>query len=183
MCFFPFQSGNPPKWPKCVQKWSKYNFFHPWWQKICNFGIKVSFLKFWSISWLKMKKRRPCSPSVSTRRNFYLLCDFFLFSQEILQNGRNASKNGQNTTFFTPGGQNMKLWNKSHFFEILKHFLTENEKTEAMLPKRIDKTQLLPFVWFFPFQSGNPPKWPKCVQKWSKYNFFHPWWPKYVTLE
>ena len=28
-----------------------------------------------------------------------------------------------------------------------------------------------------------PPKWPKCVQKWSKYNFFHPWWPKYVTLE
>ena len=56
-------------------------------------------MKFWSISWLKMKKRRPRCPSVSTRRNFFLLCMFFLFSQEILQNGRNTSNNGQNTKF------------------------------------------------------------------------------------
>ena len=61
-------------------------------------------------------KTEAFSPSVMTRHNFYLLCEFFLFSQEILQNGRNASKNCQNSTFFTPGGQNMKVWNKSQFF-------------------------------------------------------------------
>ena len=102
-----------------AQKWSKYNFFSPLVAKIWNFEKKVIFLKFWSISWLKMKKRRQGSPSVSTRRNFYLLCDFFLFSQEILQNGRNAFKNGRNTIFFTPSGQNMKLWNKNHLFLFL----------------------------------------------------------------
>ena len=46
-----------------------------------------------------MKKQRPRCPSVSTRPNFFLLCIFFLFSQEILQNGRNTSNNGQNTKF------------------------------------------------------------------------------------
>ena len=38
---------------------------------------------------------------------------FFQFSKEVLQNGQNVPKNGQNFSFLTPGGQNMKLRNKS----------------------------------------------------------------------
>ena len=104
----------------------------------------------------------------------FTLCEFILFKSENYPNWPKCVQKWSKYNFFTPGGQNMKLWNKSQFFEILKHFLTENEKTEAMLLKRIEKTQLLPFVWFFPLQSENPPKRPKCVQKWSKYNFFTP---------
>ena len=36
------------------------------------------------------------------------------------------------------------------FFEILKPFQTENEKTEATFRKGIDKTQLFRFMIFFP---------------------------------
>ena len=36
------------------------------------------------------------------------------------------------------------------FFEILKPFLTENEKNEATLKENIDKTQLFYFINFFP---------------------------------
>ena len=53
-------------------------------------------------------------------------------------------------------------WPKYKFFGILRHFLTENEKTEATFKKGIDKTKLFHFINFFPFQSGSPPKWPKC---------------------
>ena len=45
---------------------------------------------------------------VSTWCNFLVLCILFLFIQEILQNGQNRFKNGQNTTFLNPGGQNMQ---------------------------------------------------------------------------
>ena len=44
-------------------------------------------------------------------------------------------------------------------------------KTEATFQIGIYKTQLFNFIIFFLFQSGSPPKWPKCVQKGSKYNF------------
>ena len=36
------------------------------------------------------------------------------------------------------------------------------EKTEATLKKGIDEAKLFHFIIFFPFQSGSPPKWPKC---------------------
>ena len=36
-------------------------------------------------------------------------------------------------------------------------------------PVRYQCDVTLLFYAFFPFQSGSLPKWPKCVQKWSKY--------------
>ena len=39
---------------------------------------------------------------------------FFQFSKEDHQNGQNVPKKGQNSIFFTFGGQNMTLKNKSH---------------------------------------------------------------------
>ena len=77
---------------------------------------------------------------------------FFHFGKEVLQNGRNVSKNGQNSTILTPGGQNMQLRNKSHKIKKFPYILR-------------DKMQFL-VLFFFSFQSGSPLKWPKKFQKW-----------------
>ena len=58
------------------------------------------------------------------------------------------------------------------FFDILKPFLTENEKTEAKFQISIDESHLFHFIHFFPFQSGRPSKWPKCVKNFQKSTFF-----------
>ena len=54
---------------------------------------------------------------------------YFQFSKEVLQNGRNIYKNGQNSTFLKSGDQNMTLRNTSHeikkFFHILQCHLNQ----------------------------------------------------------
>ena len=134
-----------------LPKMVKIQFFSPLVAKICNFGIKYFDFEILKHFLTENEKKQDMLPKRINKTQLLPFLCLFLFSQKILQNGLNGSKNCQNTTFFTPGGQNMKLWNESQFFEILKHFLTENEKTEAMLPKCIDKTRHLPFVCFFLF--------------------------------
>ena len=87
-----------------------------------SFQISLSYISIFT-------KQRPHLKKISTRRNFFILFMFFLFSQEVLQNGRNVNKF---PTFYK-------------FFDILRHFLTENEKTEATFKIGIDKAKL----WYF----------------------------------
>ena len=66
------------------------------------------------------------------------------------------------------------------FFATLKKWKFEAfpywkwKKNNGTLKIGIDKTFFFLFIHFFPFQSGSPPKWPKCVKKWSKFHFFDP---------
>ena len=62
------------------------------------------------------------------------------------------------------------------FFDILKPFLTENEKTETTLQIGIDEAHLFDFIHFFPFHSGRPSKWPKCVKNVKKSTFLAKIW-------
>ena len=50
------------------------------------------------------------------------------------------------------------FWVVSFYF--LRHFLTENKKTEATLNKGMDKTEIFHFNNFFRFRYGSPSKWP-----------------------
>ena len=67
------------------------------------------------------------------------------------------------------------------FFDILKPFPTENEKTEATLKKGIDKTEFFHFIIFFRFRYGSPSKWPPIFFFSLFFHFFGLWWPKYET--
>ena len=53
----------------------------------------------------------------------FVFIHFFHFGKEVLQNGRNVSKNCQNSTILTPGVQNMQLRNKSHKIKKFPHIL------------------------------------------------------------
>ena len=114
LIFFPFQSGSPPKWPK-------YMFFE----------ILRHFLTE------NEKTEATLQIGIDEAHLFHFL-SFFHFSKEVLQNGRNVPKNGQNFTFFTPGGQNMQLRNKIHQIKKFPHIL-------------YDKMQLFNIIYFFLF--------------------------------
>ena len=58
------------------------------------------------------------------------------------------------------------------FFQFFRHFLTKNEKTDGTLQIGIEEAHLFYFIHFFPFQSGTPSKWPKCVIFFEKSTFF-----------
>ena len=82
-----------------VPKMERNPLFLPLVAKICNLGIKVMKKKFHHV----------------LKGHVQLFCFIysFQFSKEILQNGWNVPKKVQNSPFFTSGGLNLTLRNKS----------------------------------------------------------------------
>ena len=152
-----FPCGESRKWNSV--SWSpcgKNRIFFLFSQEGLQNGRNTSFLRFWGISWLKMKKRRPPLQKVSTRRTFFILFIFFLFSQEVLQNGRNVNKF---PTFYK-------------FFDILRHFLTENEKNREYIKKRYRQDEIFSFYSFFPFSVRKSSKMPEMCPKMVTFSLF-----------
>ena len=67
----------------------------------------VPLLLFLPLSWLKMKKNEATLQIGMDKTQLFCFIHFFQFSKELLKNGWNVPKKGQNSTFYTLGGQNM----------------------------------------------------------------------------
>ena len=70
-------------------------------------------------------------------------------------------------------------WKYARFFYLFLSFFWHFEafpywkwkKTEATFQMGIDEAHLFHFINFFPFQSGRPSNWPKCVKNVKKSTF------------
>ena len=76
-------------------------------------GWKIPFF-FLNLPLLKMKKTEATFQKGIDVAQLFCFNHFFHFGKEVLQNGQNVSKNGQNSTILTPGGQNIQFMNKIH---------------------------------------------------------------------
>ena len=78
----------------------------------CYFFVSF-FFNFDLFPYSKWKKNEAALQIVMDKTQLFSFIHFFQFSKELLQNGQNVPKKGQNSKLFTFRGQNMTLRNKS----------------------------------------------------------------------